>query len=143
MYATCSTRNEEFVQNLGAEVINYTNSDWGTILKGKNIDAIFDCVGPKSEPECLRKASEVLNPNSHFATLLLHKNGSLPQGMHNHFVLTKSDDAAQLDKLKEYVEAGQLSMPLYEKFALVDVPKAFELSQSGKPVGKICIHVSD
>ena len=62
---TCSSRNIEFVKELGADkIINYREENWAEILQGENYDFIYDCVGGESHWE---DAQKVLNPSTgHF-----------------------------------------------------------------------------
>jgi NADPH:quinone reductase-like Zn-dependent oxidoreductase len=141
VYATCSTRNEQFVAGLGATVINYTKEEWGDVLKGKGVDFIFDTVGGDANQD-LAKAGAALKAGGAFASIVGPGSGELPEGMHKHFVVTKSDDYQELDKLKVLCEAGQLGLPIEETFALEKVTDAFELSMAGRVVGKVCVRVA-
>eukprot|EP00462_Mataza_sp_D1_P018070 CAMPEP_0175139342 /NCGR_PEP_ID=MMETSP0087-20121206/10848_1 /TAXON_ID=136419 /ORGANISM="Unknown Unknown, Strain D1" /LENGTH=597 /DNA_ID=CAMNT_0016422339 /DNA_START=169 /DNA_END=1962 /DNA_ORIENTATION=- len=140
IYATCSAAKADFVTSLGAEVIDYTKQDWADVLKGKNLDCIFDTIGPSGDKDCVLKAGTVLKKDGHFCTLLRY-NDSLPAGMSNHFVLTKSDDFKDLDKIKQFCEAQQLSVPIQQTFPLEQVPDAFKVSMGGRVLGKLCIKV--
>jgi NADPH:quinone reductase-like Zn-dependent oxidoreductase len=142
VYATCSSRNEKFVASLGANVINYTNQDWVDMLKGKDIDCIFDTVGPGADPDCLVRAGKVLKKDGAFVSILLHKTGKLPDGMENHFVLTKSDDHNDLDTLKCMCEKAELVLPIQQTLPLDQVQEGFKVSMGGRVVGKVCIRVS-
>ena len=51
-------------------------------------------------------------------------------------------DAADLQALADLADAGKLTVPVTEVFALEDVAKAFALSQGGHVRGKIAIEVS-
>eukprot|EP01100_Stratorugosa_tubuloviscum_P000265 TRINITY_DN1057_c0_g1_i1.p1 TRINITY_DN1057_c0_g1~~TRINITY_DN1057_c0_g1_i1.p1 ORF type:complete len:345 (+),score=130.00 TRINITY_DN1057_c0_g1_i1:119-1153(+) len=65
--ATCSTRNIEFVSQLGAnQIIDYTEKEWSTELQGRNIDLVLDCVGDADNYE---KSKKILKNGGWFVTL--------------------------------------------------------------------------
>lgn len=142
VYTTCSTRNLEFVKTLNAdEVIDYTKQNWGEVLKGKDLDAVYDCTG---EPEAFEKAIEVLKEGGNFVSL--HWTASEDKwrkGIKPARFSKDSDSPADLDVLKGLCEEGKLTLPIEVSFPLEQVADAFELSMKGKAVGKIGIKVAE
>merc|ERR1719491_2217226 len=68
VYTTCSTRNMEYVRGLGPdEVIDYSAQDWAEVLKGKNLDGVFDSVGEK---DGVARAVGVLKAGGKFSTIV-------------------------------------------------------------------------
>merc|ERR1712129_235700 len=141
VYTTCSTRNLEFVKSLGAdEVTDYTANDWSEVLKGKNLDGVFDSAGDK---DAVTRAVNVLKESGRFTSITSPPpKDPLPKGIVAKLMMTQSDSVEDLDALKGFCEAGQLLLKTETSFPLEQVPEAFKLSMGGKVVGKISIEVS-
>jgi NADPH:quinone reductase-like Zn-dependent oxidoreductase len=140
VYTTCSGKNVDFVKGLGAdEVIDYTKDDWSEVLKGKNLDSVFDTVGQEGT---VQKAVDVVKDNGKIVAIMGGSKEPLPRGITFEFFLTNSKNVPDLDTLKTLVEADKLSLPIQETFPLDKIPDAFKLNMSGRVVGKICIKVS-
>jgi len=140
VYTTCSGKNVDFVKSLGADqVIDYTKDDWGAVLKGKNLDCVFDTVG---QDGTLAKASEVLKDNGTIKAIMGGSKEELPRGITFEFFLTNSNNFADLDYLKTLVEAGKMRLPVQESFPLDRIADAFKLSMSGRVVGKVGVKVT-
>lgn len=142
VYTTCSTRNLEFVKTLNAdEVIDYTKQNWGEVLKGKDLDAVYDATG---EPEAFEKALEVLKEGGKFVSLhATPPEEKWRKGVKPAPFFKNPDSPADLDVLKGLCEEGKLTLPVEVSFPLEQVADAFELSMKGKAVGKIGIKVAD
>jgi len=140
VYTTCSGKNMDFVKSLGADqVIDYTKDDWAVVLKGKNLDCVFDTVG---QDGTVPKAVDVLKDNGTIKAIMGGTKESLPRGITFEFYLTNSVNFADLDTLKTLVESGKMRLPVQESFPLDRIADAFKLSMSGRVVGKVGISVS-
>jgi len=142
VYTTCSGKNVDFVKSLGAdEVIDYTTNDWSEVLKGKDLDCVFDTVGQDGTAQ---KAVGVLKDNGKVTAIMAGAGSKepLPRGITFELFMTDSKNVADLDTLKTLTEAGKLSLPIQETFPLDEIPSAFRLNMSGRVVGKVCIKVS-
>lgn len=140
VYTTCSGKNVDFVKSLGADqVIDYTTEDWAEVLKGKNIDSVFDTVGQEGS---VVKACEVLKDNGTVKAIMGGTKEELPRGITFEFFLTNSNNAADLDILKTLIESDKMRLPVQESFPLDGIADAFKLSMSGRVVGKVGVKVS-
>ena len=138
--AVCSGRNRALVESLGAdEVFDYSVADPYKNLKP--CDVIFDCIG--QYPSAWMHH---LNEKGRFVT-------SLPSPLkllHNlNFLSTKSTaffssktNEADLRILDELVSAGKLRVVVQQRFPLEQLKAAWELSISGRAVGKIIVDVA-
>lgn len=140
VYTTCSGKNVDFVKSLGADqVIDYTTDDWAAVLKGKNLDCVFDTVGQEGT---VQKAVDVLKDNGTIKAIMGGSKEPLPRGITFEFFLTNSSNVADLDTLKILIESDKLRLPVQETFPLDRIADAFKLSMSGRVVGKVGIKVS-
>lgn len=140
VYTTCSTRNVEFVTGLGAdEVIDYSVSDWGEVLKGKNIESVYDTVGEK---DALNRAVGILADGGKFCSIGDQiPEDPLPRGITGKFLFVDNDKLADLDYLKFLSDNALLSIPVDKSFTLATVADAFSYSMKGKAVGKVAIEI--
>jgi len=139
VYATCSGKNTDFVKGLGAdEVIDYSQHDWSTVLKGKNIDGAFDTVGEK---DAATRAVEVLKDAGTITTIAGAAPKDLPRGITANFILTNSNSVDDLNSLKKMVEEEKLALKVAQTFPLTGVADAFKVSMEGRTVGKLSIKV--
>ena len=143
----CSSRNMEMVRSIGADhVIDYSKQDFtGT---GERYDVIFDLVGSPSLSACRR----ALNPGG---ILVMSAGGSgrwigpigriLKAMATGPFVKNKmkpfvaGPNTADLDELRDLIEAGKLSPVIDRRFALREVPEALRLQGEGHAQGKTVI----
>lgn len=139
--AVCSGRNAALATSLGAdEVIDYTLADPWT-LKGP-WDVILDCVGDDPAPWTPRLAgggryvSTLPGPRVLLRQALNPFNSKKVRAV---LVKSKAADLAVLDGL---FSAGKLKIVADERFALDELPKAWERSKSGRTVGKIVVQVA-
>ena len=140
----CSTRNMEMVRSIGADhVIDYNKQDFtGT---EKRYDVVFDLVGSPSLSAC----RSALNPGG---ILVMSAGGDgrwigpigriLKAIVTGPFVKNKmkpfvaSPNTADLDELRDLIEAGKLSPVIDRRFTLPEVPEAMRLQGEGHARGK-------
>ncbi|MCI0804702.1 MAG: NAD(P)-dependent alcohol dehydrogenase [Chloroflexi bacterium] len=143
----CSTRNMEMVRSIGADhVIDYNKQDFtGT---DKRYDVVFDLVGGPSLSAC----RSALNPGG---ILVMSAGGDgrwigpigriLKAIVTGPFVKNKmkpfvaSPNTADLDELRDLIEAGKLSPVIDRRFTLPEVPEAMRLQGEGHARGKTVI----
>ena len=143
----CSTRNIEMVLGLGADhVVDYKKEDF--VTSGEQYDLIMDNVGNRSIAEYLK----VLKPNG----ILVMIGGSkgdwlgplkniLMAQLYAPFVNQELEfmiaefNIADLDKLAELVQSGQVKPVIDRRYSLSEVPDAIRYSESGRARGKILI----
>ena len=136
---TCSGRNVEFVNSLGADqVVNYREAQWWEEFK--DLDAVYDCVG---EQDVFAHAQLVLKDAGKFVTIASMGVESVTweRGVTGVFHLTNSSSRDDLDTLKGLCESGALKPIIHQTFPLADIWDAFKESKTGRVVGKIAVSV--
>ena len=146
----CSTANLEFVRSLGADhVIDYTGENFAT--GEARYDVIFDLVGNRSLAECRRaltrrgtlvlasgNGGRVLGPiRRMLAAMLL--------GMfvtQNLRPLAAVASGADLEVLRELIEAGTITPPVDRSYPLAETPEAIRYFVEEHARGKITITVT-
>ncbi|WP_039912660.1 NADP-dependent oxidoreductase [Cellvibrio mixtus] len=137
--ATTSAKNSALVKSLGAdEIIDYRTQSFEKMVT--DVDIVFDSLGG----EIQQKSWQVLKPNGILVSIV--NPPSVEQAAaHNArsaFVFIKPD-AAVLKELATLVDAGKIRPIIGAEFALSDIAKAQALSESGRAVGKIVVHVGN
>lgn len=135
--ATASEKNSALVKSLGAdEVIDYRQQPFEKIIN--NLDIVFDTLGGETQEkswQTLREGgilvSVVEPPAAEKASA--HKVRSA--------FLFIQPDAQVLAELARLVDAGKLRPIVSAEFSLENAAKVHELSESGRTVGKIVVHI--
>jgi len=145
----CSTANLEFVRSLGADhVIDYTGENFAT--GEARYDVIFDLVGNRSLAECTRaltrrgtlvlasgNGGRVLGPIRRMLAALL-------MGMvvtQNLRPLAAVASGADLEALRELIEAGTITPRVDRSYPLSETPEAIRSFVEEHTRGKITIAV--
>ncbi len=116
----CSTSNLDMVTSLGAEkVIDYTREDYSS--HANDYDIVFDAVGKTSKS----KAKRVLKKKGVFVSVKM---------------LT-SEKTAQLLKLKEFAENGELQPFIDRSYPLKEIVHAHTYVDQGHKRGNVVIEV--
>ncbi|TWI54981.1 NADPH:quinone reductase-like Zn-dependent oxidoreductase [Pseudomonas duriflava] len=135
--ATTSEKNRKLVESLGAdEVIDYTTQNFQDVVK--NVDVVFDTLGGD-----VQEASwSVLKPGGILVSIVAppSEDTAKAHGVRSAFVFIEPN-ADILRRMADLVDNGLLRPVIFAEFALKDIVKAHELSESGRSVGKIVIHV--
>jgi NADPH:quinone reductase-like Zn-dependent oxidoreductase len=143
----CSTGNLDMVRSLGAdEVIDYTRVDFAQT--GRRYDVMLDLVGTRSLADCRR----ALTPRGTYVVVgvkdmgrwlgLARQSKALllsPFVRQRMRVFVVRHNRADLQVLKELVEAGKVAPVIDRRFALSDVPDALRYQGEGHAKGKIVI----
>lgn len=145
----CSTANVDLVRSLGADhVIDYTVEDF--TKTPARYDVIFDNVENRSLSDCRR----ALKPNGK----LVLNSGTGARGWAFIVRLLKplvlspfvgqslrrylsEPNQADLNVLRESIEAGKLVPVLDRVFALADVPRALQYIEAGHARGKVVVKI--
>lgn len=137
----CSTRNTEFVKNLGADhVIDYTTEDF---IKGKRrYNKIFDAVAKSSFGRCrkiLEKGGIYVStiPNK---GLLFHQVFNFVRSKKAGFIMVKPS-GQDLLIIADYIKKGLLLPHVDKVFPLEEGVKAHELIETERVRGKIVLSV--
>ena len=131
---TASEGNHEFLRELGAEPATYGDGLAERVreLAPEGVDVVVDFVG--GVLDTTRTVLKEGGRHGSIADATVAEAGGIASWAR--------PDAADLQALADLADAGQLTVPVAEVFALEDVAKAFELSQGGHVRGKIAIEVS-
>jgi NADPH:quinone reductase-like Zn-dependent oxidoreductase len=136
---TGSTRNRDFVLELGAEeYVDYTQQDVGEAVSGA--DVALDTVGGDTTSTLLPAVRE--------GGILVTIAGPPPEeaarerGVRAE-LLINSPKPEQLTRIAELVAGGDVHVEIAETMPLADVKRAHELSESGHVRGKLVLRVGD
>lgn len=121
----CSTSNLEMVKKLGADfVIDYTKQD--STPKGVNYDFMLDSVGKMKTSKLKDACKKALSPNGKYVSI---DNGGLKL------------DSQRLNKIKEYVESGDIKPVLDKIYQLEEIVEAHRYVEKGHKKGGVAITV--
>lgn len=140
--ATCSGRNIELVRSFGAdEVIDYTTTDWKTVIAPHTIDLLVDCG---MEPNSWNSgAQQVLKRDTgRFVTAGIPSEKPIASEFGaTHAAFISSPHHSYLHKLGELAEAGLIKVPIDSVHAFKDLVAAFKIVVSKRARGKVVIEV--
>jgi NADPH:quinone reductase-like Zn-dependent oxidoreductase len=146
----CSTRNEELVRSLGADqVIDYTQQDF--TQSGRKYDLIFQLAGTSSPSHCRRaltaKGTLVLSSGESSGRWLGPVDRIIKAKVLSPFVSQKlgsflaKSNQADLQFLKELIEAGKVKPVIDRTYPLSETPEAIRYLEEGHARGKVVITV--
>ena len=132
--ATASERNHDYVRGLGGEPTTYGDglAERVRALAPDGVDVVADFVGG-----VLETTKAVLAEGGRHGSIA---DGSVEEA--GGISAWVRPDTADLQALADLADAGKLTVPVAEVFALEDAAKAYALSQTGHVRGKIAIEVS-
>jgi NADPH:quinone reductase-like Zn-dependent oxidoreductase len=136
VYTTASTRNVDFLKDLGAdEVIDYTKQDFSTL---KEMDVVFDTIGGDvlAKSWCTLKKGGILISVAEFPNDAVAKE----HAVRAQFCFVQANPN-QLDKIAEMIDSGNLKIEVDSVFRLEDVAKAHTQIQAGHTRGKIVLQI--
>ena len=134
---TASGRNEDFVRNLGAdEFVDYTKQNFEAVVK--DVDVVFDAVGG----DTFEKTFKTLKKGGFLVTSVAFPSEEKAQefGVKAARVHCKPN-VNQLAAISALVDEGRLKAHVATVLPLVEVKKAFQLSESGRTRGKIVLQI--
>jgi NADPH:quinone reductase-like Zn-dependent oxidoreductase len=135
---TGSSRNRDFVMGLGAdEYLDYTQQDVREAVSG--VDLAFDTVGGESTESLLA----IVREGGVLVTIASAppEDAARERGVRAE-LLSMKRNSAQLARIAELVDAGEVHVELSEVLPLAQVRLAHEQSESGHTRGKIVLTVS-
>jgi len=152
VFTTCSAKSIPLCRALGADqTIDYSTQKWWEVLRGQNLDAIYDCVGGV---DSWNNAKQVLKQNGSYVTNVGDGEpgigGMLKLGLSvvnrkfwsnfsrpNYYVVLCSPNSRQLDALRQAVEEKKVRVVLDSVWALDDYVAVFKKSSEGRAKGKL------
>jgi len=155
---TFSDTSKDFVSSLGADIlINYKEEKWNEVLKGKEFDIIFDCIG-----DAWDIGQEILTPSSTSRVVSISPPPNT-QGVGDFvgfvgnqasrkffsvfgnpnfiFFLCDRDNVDTREILVDLVEKGLVKIAIDSVWTLEKSNEAFARSMSGRAKGKIVIQI--
>jgi NADPH:quinone reductase-like Zn-dependent oxidoreductase len=141
VYATCSTRNCDFVYSLGAdEVIDYAESDFRHVVK--EIDLAVDVIGGDTN----LRTFEVMRPGGTIAVVLRNDPVEMANrerlcAEHGVSVKVVAFDTVpeRLDTVRELAEAGAIHANVQQTFPLEQAREAHKIAQTRHTRGRIVL----
>ncbi len=133
---SCSTRNVDFVKQLGAdEVVDYTQQRFETL---KDIDVVFDTLGGES----LNNSWKILKDGGRLVSIVdvPDETVAAEHRVKSHFVFVEPN-REQLDAIAALIDDNKIQVLIDRVFALEDVKEAHALSETGRAKGKIVLSV--
>ncbi|MGB3635607.1 MAG: NADP-dependent oxidoreductase [Rubrobacteraceae bacterium] len=137
---TASTRNHEYLRELGAEdAIDY-NGDWVTTVREiapDGVDAVLECAGG----DTLERSFETLRDEGRAAYIVpVEEEPEPPRRISAHF-FSAQPDGDRLSVLASMFDEGQLRMNLQEVVPLEEAARAHEIVEEGHTRGKIVLGI--
>jgi NADPH:quinone reductase-like Zn-dependent oxidoreductase len=135
--AVASQKNHAFMRELGAdETIDYQDTNIGEAVKAiapGGVDLIFDCASG----ETLEQSLAVLKPSGKLVSIL-NQGKDLNPDINFEYVFVEPN-AAQLEHLRELVDAGRLKVHVSGTYSLDKAVEALNQIQTAHTTGKIVI----
>lgn len=155
---TCSQKNINFVQSLGADfAIDYETTNWFDLLNGEKFDLIYDTVGGV---ESWDKAAQVLSPTGRFVTIVgdveerltvkgvLKKGASVVNrkfwglfGSCKYHTVEAKGNFEILESIRPLLDAGSVQAVIDRIYPLEKVHAAIQHIQSGRTRGKVVVAI--
>ena len=134
--ATCSARNTDYVQSLGADrVIDYNAQDFADAVS--DCDAVFETVGG----DVARRSFAVLRPGGRAAFIASGPAAPPPRADVSALRPRVGRDRRHLMRILELVEAGAVRPPEIRTFPLEDAAVALATSASRHLRGKLVLKI--
>jgi NADPH:quinone reductase-like Zn-dependent oxidoreductase len=136
--ATASTRNQDYLRELGAEeIIDYTKDDWVAAVRTRypdGVDVVFTCIAGETK----QQSPKVLRDGGRLAWISGEEKSGPPmerqiQGTYS-VGLPKRET---LEALTRLIEAGKVKVPIDTIYPLEQAAKAQEQVAAGDFQGKV------
>ncbi len=134
---TASSRNQEFVQNLGAnETIDYQNTRFEDVVR--DVDVVFDTIGGDTQ----QRSWKVLKKGGILVSIVGSPSmeNAIARGVRQAAVFVQPS-GAQLTELAKLIDSGKLRPFVETVLPLAEARRAQELSQTGHTRGKIILQL--
>ena len=137
--ATASTKNQEFLKQLGADVaVDYTTQKFEDYAK--DVDVVLDTVGGETQ----KRSFDVLKKGGSLVSIVGGPDQALAKEREvNAKGILVKPDAKQLSQIAELIDAGKVKVTVSAVVTLADVAKAHEMIETGHTKGKIVLKVAD
>lgn len=146
VYATTSTRNIDYVRQLGADVvIDYTSTDYVKEIQRHEPDGLDMVLETLLSDETTAAAIGLVKPGGTVA-YMNNEPPPMPEIAENNIntaFIHHQPDGNSLKKLMKLYESGKLAIPEVEALPLSEAAEAHNRSEAGRTRGKIVLHVSE
>ena len=140
----CSTKNSDFVKNLGADIVlDYAEIDF--TKQTQKYDIILDAVGKKTFAECenvLKTEGVYISTLPSFDNLAPMFLSLFMSGKKAKLIVANANDS-DLGILRELIESGKVDPIVDRTYSLEEVVAAHTYSETGRAVGKIAISIEE
>ncbi|KAF2736013.1 NAD(P)-binding protein, partial [Polyplosphaeria fusca] len=139
---TASGRNKEFLEGLGAEVVDYTKvsmKEWVGGDEERRFDVVFDCVGGKSMLDgwnAIKKGGMYVSVVTGFR----EPEGGKPEGARTSWFIMKSR-GEQLEEIAKFIEKGLVKGAVDSVWKLEEWETAFAKTATGHARGKVVLKI--
>jgi 2-desacetyl-2-hydroxyethyl bacteriochlorophyllide A dehydrogenase len=138
----CSSKNRDFVNNLGADIVlDYARIDF--THQTQKYDIILDAVGNKTFAEC----ENVLQTEGAYISTLPSFDNLVPMflslfmsGKKAKLIVANANNS-DLGILRELIESGKIHPIVDRTYSLEEVAAAHTYSETGRAIGKIAISI--
>jgi NADPH:quinone reductase-like Zn-dependent oxidoreductase len=136
---TCSSRNKEFVESLGATVIDYTSGNVVEQLKAifpNGADVVYDCFGGDQTQigvDCVSESGVIVS----IAHFTVHEVAAAAGKRGVAFLVKVSGQ--QLSEIAEFVDQGKLKVARVTEFPFQRALEAFEVLETHRVTGKVVL----
>lgn len=132
--AMASTANEAYVRSLGVDAfVDHTAQPFENVVR--DMDVVFDTVGG----ETFARAFAVLKPTGFLVTAVAFPSDADRQRGPSVQRVQCKPNGSQLASIGELVEAGQIKARVAKVLPMANVIDALDLSENGRPKGKIVL----
>jgi len=138
--ATTSTKNVEFVRELGAdEVIDYTQTNFEDVVHG--VDMVYDSVGG----EVLDRSWQTLKSGGFLISAVGFPSEETAKnfGVRTARVMFPKDLLFILEQVTTLVETGKVKCHIREIFSMDQASQAHALCETRHGRGRIILHIAD
>ena len=141
---TTSGRNREFVEGLGAEVVDYTATsmeEWVGGDEGRRFDLVLDCVGGAA---MLDGWSAVKEDGVYISVAPGFKEpeGGKPKGVRAEWFVMESR-GSELDAIGRFIEKGLVRGWVDSVWQIEQFEEAFAKTGTGRAKGKVVIKIAE
>ncbi len=135
VFATASTRNQDYLRQLGATPIDYTQES--PAERVQDVDLVFDCVGVEAgltALPCLKSGGRYVT-----SVYALPPQELIAPRQIRALMFGIQPSGEKLAAVARFVEEGVLRIPIEREFRLSDAVAALNASQSGRTRGKLLL----
>lgn len=140
----CSSKNRDFVNNLGADIVlDYARIDF--THQTQKYDIILDAVGNKTFAEC----ENVLQTEGAYISTLPSFDNLVPMflslfmsGKKAKLIVANANNS-DLGILRKLIESGKVDPIVDRTYSLEEVAAAHTYSETGRAIGKIAISIEE